>query len=234
METKKTNVNFSRTLGIKVVLMGGRNLGREKRLWFELGITSLLIIMTIISYRYYRKFEDAKYAYNRNCYYRTESIAIKTERMIEELQKIIEHDKISKEDILKLKFLESAISTEITYLNFQVGDYQWKISKVNNFNPGLGIQGMVIDAYFNYIEKSYTDGGYIDVKKEADALNHILLYYTDMKKVIYNDADNANFEQNFKADILRKDSWIQIVSRLNKFEQNFNDENRDKILENLK
>lgn len=227
-------MNFSRASRIKVAFMGGRNLRREKRRWFEVSITSLLIIMTIISYRYYRKFEDAKYAYNRNCYYRTESIAIKTERMIGELQKIIESDKISKENILKLKYLESAINTEITYLNLQVEDFQWKISKVNRFNPGFGIHGMVIEAYFNYIERSYTDGRYLDVKKEADALNHILLYYTGMKKVIYNGSDNTNFEQNFKADILRKDNWIEIVSRLNKFEQDFNDENRDKILANLK
>jgi hypothetical protein len=55
-----------------------------------------------------------------------------------------------------------------------------------------------------------------------------------MKKVIYNGSDNANFEQSFKADILRKDYWIDIVSRLNKFEQSFNEENRDKILANLK
>lgn len=227
-------MNFSRAWGIKVAFTGGRNLRREKKLWFELGITSLLIIMTIISYRYYKKFEDAKYAYNRNCYYRTESVAIKTERMIGELQKIIESNKISKENILKLKYLQSAISTEITYLNLQVEDFQWKISKVNSFNPHIGIHGAVIDAYFNYIEKSYSDGSYIDSKKEADALNHILLYYTDMEKVIYNGSDNTNFEQSFKADILRKDSWIEIVSRLNKFEQSFNDENRDKILANLK
>ena len=143
-------------------------------------------------------------------------------------------DKISKENILKLKYLQSAISTEITYLNLQVDDFQWKISKVKSFNPGVGSPGMVIYAYFNYIEKSYTDGSYLDVRKEADALKHVLLYYTDMKKVIYNGSDNTNFEQSFKADILRKDYWIEIVSRLNKFEQSFNDENRDKILANLK
>jgi hypothetical protein len=190
--------------------------------------------MAIISYRYYKKFEDAKYAFNRNCFYRTESVAIKTEGMIGELQRIIESGKISKENILGLNYIQRSISAEITYLNLQVHDFQWKISKVDSFNPYIGIHGTVIDAYFNYIEKSYSDGSYIDAEKEADALKHILLFYTEMKKVIYNGSDNANFEQSFKADILRKDYWIDIVSRLNKLEQSFNEENRDKILANLK
>lgn len=213
--------------------MRGSYLRTKGKLWIGLIITFLFVIMIIISYGNYKKFEKAKYAYNRNCYYRIESTAIKTEQMINELQKICDSRSVSKESILRLRYLESFIGSELTYLNLEVDDYQWKINKINGFNHSTGMSGMVIEAYFNYIEKNYNNESYIDLKKEADSLKYILQYYEGIRNVIYNGSNDTNFEKKFKADIIEKDSWIEIVSRINKFETDFNYKNRNKILANL-
>ena len=212
--------------------MGGSFLRTRVKFWIGLIIASLFVITIIISYENYKKFEKAKYAYNRNCYYRIESTVIKTEQMINELQKICKSSNVSKESILRLRYLESSIGSEVTYLNLEVDDYQWKINKINGFSYSSGMSGMVIEAYFNYIEKNYNNESYIDLKKEADSLKYILQYYEGIRKVIYNDSNDTNFEKKFKADIIEKGSWIEIVSRLNKFETDFNYKNRNKILVN--
>mgnify|MGYP000908867737 CR=1 FL=1 len=212
--------------------MGGSFLRTRVKFWIGLIIASLFVITIIISYENYKKFEKAKYVYNRNCYYRIESTVIKTEQMINELQKICKSSNVSKESILRLRYLESSIGSEVTYLNLEVDDYQWKINKINGFSYSSGMSGMVIEAYFNYIEKNYNNESYIDLKKEADSLKYILQYYEGIRKVIYNDSNDTNFEKKFKTDIIEKDSWIEIVSRLNKFETDFNYKNRNKILVN--
>lgn len=202
----------------------------KDKYWTKVLIMFLFAAMTIVCYVYYNKFQDSKYAYNRNCYYRIDTLLIKADKILTELQDLRNDDKVSKEDILKLQYLASSISNEATYLNFEVHDYNWKIDKAKKLEYESVKQGNIIRAYFSHIEKDYADYSYLDLKKEAEALDYVALYYKNMKAAIRNSTEEVNFESSFKPDILEKASWIDMVSRLNKFEEEFNNENISKIL----
>jgi hypothetical protein len=137
---------------------------------------------------------------------------------------------VSKESFLKLKYLQASIGSEFQYLNLEVHDYGWKISKLHGFSSNTSLYGGVINSYFKYIEKTYNNESYLDLEKEGEALNCIHLYYKDIKNIMNEGSADINNEAKFKEDIIRKEGWIKIVSSLNKYDQDFSTENRNKFI----
>ncbi|WP_411681348.1 hypothetical protein [Clostridium thailandense] len=181
-----------------------------------IGLTTLMAVIL------YNKFEDAKYAFNRNCYYRLENIQDRTNEEVKKLDSIRTYKKVSNSDVAEFAHLNSIIRSEQWYLSLSVHDYQWKIGKLKQTYQEQVSFGIILDSYFNYLKQTYKDKEYIDYDKENKKIDLVFKYYQGIQKILNGHIENVgNTGSLDKHEIINEEKWVSVYSEINKFDDDF-------------
>ena len=174
---------------------------------------------------FYNKFENAKYAFNRNCYYRLENLQLRTNEIVKKLSSVKTYEKVSNSDVTEFAYLNSIIRSEQWYIGLSVYDYQWKIGKLEKTYKGQSLFGCTLDSYFDYLKQTYKDKEYINYDKENKKMDLVLKYYQEIEKILNGNLENVgNTGSLDKNEIINKENWVSLSSEINKFDEDFKEQ----------
>lgn len=183
---------------------------------FFIGLTTITAVI------FYNKFENAKYAFNRNCYYRLENLQSQTNEAVKKLDSAKTYKKVSESDVAKFAYLNSIIRSEQWYIGLAAHDYQWKIGKLEKTYQGQASFGIILDSYFEYLKQTYKDKNYINYDKENEKIDLVFKYYQGIQKILNGNLENVgNTGSLDKHEIINKENWVLVSSEINKFDEDF-------------
>ncbi|KZL90407.1 hypothetical protein [Clostridium magnum] len=183
---------------------------------FFIGLTTITAVI------FYNKFENAKYAFNRNCYYRLENLQSQTNEAVKKLDSAKTYKKVSESDVAEFVYLNSIIRSEQWYIGLAAHDYQWKIGKLEKTYQGQGSFGIILDSYFEYLKQTYKDKNYINYDKENEKIDLVFKYYQGIQKILNGNLENVgNTGSLDKHELINKEKWVLVSSEINKFDEDF-------------
>jgi len=188
-------------------------------------ILFFIILAMITAVIFYDKFENAKYAFNRNCYYRLENLQSRTNDIVKKLNSVKTYKKVSNSDVIEFTYLNSIIRSEQWYIGLSVHDYQWKIGKLEKTYQGQSLFGSALDSYFDYLKQTYKDKEYINYDKENNKIDLVFKYYQGIEKILNRNLENVgNTGSLDKHEIIDKENWVSLSSEINKFDEDFKEQ----------
>lgn len=183
---------------------------------FFIGLTTITAVI------FYNKFENAKYAFNRNCYYRLENLQSQTNEAVKKLDSARTYKKVSESDVAEFAYLNSIIRSEQWYIGLAAHDYQWKIGKLEKTYQGQASFGIILNSYFEYLKQTYKDKNYINYDKENEKIDLVFKYYQGIQKILNGNLENVgNTGSLDKHEIINKENWVLVSSEINKFDEDF-------------
>lgn len=187
------------------------------------GIILLFIGVSVIAAgMLYNKFENAKYAFNRNCYYRLENLQSRTNEAIKKLDTLRTYKRISDSDVAELTYLNSIIRSEQWYIGLSVHDYQWKIGNLAQIYQEQSSFGIILDSYFHYLRQTYKDKDNINYDKENEKIDLVFKYYQGIQKILNGSLESvSNTGSLDKNEIINREKWVLVSSEINRFDEDF-------------
>lgn len=190
----------------------------------------ILVFFVIVTGIMYGKYEDARYAFNINCYYRLEDLQGSTNEIVKKLNTIKVNNKASIVELTEIMYLHSIVKREQWYLSLSLHDYEWKIRKIAKPYEEQSSFGINIDLYFDYIMKVYKDKVYIDYEKETKRVNLVCKYYGGIQQILNKKTESiGNTGSLDKHDIITKENWIELTSDINKYDKSFREQHANEL-----